>query len=83
MYLCKLYGTIHAESSIQCTDAEVTIVVLDCTLRTNQLRLRLDIDPALLNILRKTRYTIEAVALDTLEAALGMDLCALLCLRLC
>ena len=82
MYLCELDRTIHAEGGIQCTDAEVTIVVLDGTLRTNQLRLRLDIDPALLYILCKTRYTVEAVALDALEAALGVDLCTLLCLRL-
>ena len=71
------HSAVHAEGGVQGTNAQVAIVVLNSALRTDQFGLGVDVDPALLDVLGKARHTVQAVALDALEAALGMDLSAL------
>ena len=73
-------SAVHAEGGVQHADAQVAVVVFDSALGADQFGLGVDIDPTLLDILSKAGHAVQTVALDALEAALGMDLSALLCL---
>ena len=76
------HSAIHAEGGVQGANAQVAIIVLNSTLCTDQLGLSIDVDPALLDILGKAGHTVQAVALDAFQTALGVDLSALFSLLL-
>ena len=63
-------------------NAQVAVIVLNSALCTDQLGLSIDVDPALLDILGKAGHTVQAVALDAFQTALGVDLSALFSLLL-